>query len=239
MPIDPAQFRRKARLFTRRVLKPNSITIDGLKVCTDPDVVPRPLLNVLFKGDHKIPERTAVKRTLRPDDRVLELGAAAGLVSLTCARIVGGDQLLSYEANERFLPVIKENFRLNGMRPNARAKAISRSGGDIPFHFADNMFTSSLFKTTEPETKLVPSDTLDDVIAEFRPTAIVIDIEGGEIDAFADSNLEGIRAIVMELHRHIVGDEAIDQMLDRLVGLGFEREDQGSSTVTILTRELA
>lgn len=180
--------------------------------------LPPSLVNALYKGDHERPERVAVRQSLRRDDRVLEIGAGVGLISLACAQIVGEENLLSYEANENLVPIIRKNFEINGMNANIRAKAVTAYGQGIAFHVSDRIVDSSSMRNRVGQTVSVQSDAIGDVIAEFKPTALVIDAEGGEVEILEAAPLEMVRVIILEVHPHVVGSAAIDNML-----LGLER----------------
>src|SRR5437868_9173816 len=111
---------QKLRVVMGRVFGVRTTRVDGCRVSTRPDLVPWNIRKGLYNRAYEAPERSLVRATLERGDRVLEIGACAGVVSVLCAAIVGADKLLSYEANPAMEPLIRENFRLNRLTPNVR-----------------------------------------------------------------------------------------------------------------------
>ena len=62
--------------------KPNFIVIDRVRVTTDLQDVTKIIRKGLYKETYEKPERILIKKALKPDDRVLEIGGGIGLVSL-------------------------------------------------------------------------------------------------------------------------------------------------------------
>jgi len=216
---------RNLRKGLRRLTRPGTITLDGIVIGTEPAMVSREVRNGLFKETYEEPERILVRRWLNPGDRVLEVGGGIGLVSLTCARICGAANVLTYEANPAMEAVIRNNFRLNGLEPTLRTKLVTTDGRAVTFYLNDNIMSSSCYDRKMGTPRTLPSDALDQVIAEWKPTALVMDVEGAEIEMLTASELPGIRKVILEIHPHIVGEEKPQTMLDHLRRVGWvERE---------------
>jgi FkbM family methyltransferase len=164
-----------------------------------------------------------VREVLMPGDRVLEIGAGIGFISLLCAKRCGPEAVLSYEANPDNEALIRRNFELNGLRPQLRCRAISVEGDDRELFVAQNILSTSFIDRGDGATKVVKCDAIGDVIEEFRPNAIVMDVEGVEIDLLPAAPLDGVEKIILETHARIVGEPAIRQLDDHLLGCGFVR----------------
>ncbi|KAB2660451.1 MAG: hypothetical protein DVB32_05290 [Verrucomicrobia bacterium] len=130
----------------RRLLKAETVTIDGVTATTDPKWVSKAVRNGLFKETYEEPERILTRGALTKGDRVLEVGGGVGFVSLICAKICGAENVLTYEANPSMQAVIKKNFELNGLTPQLRSKAITSDGGEATFFISDNIISSSLYE---------------------------------------------------------------------------------------------
>jgi FkbM family methyltransferase len=208
--------------------------LDGVRISTDRDRLPRFVRSALFKGTYESHERAFVRRLLKPGDRVLEIGAGIGVVSLLAAKISGAVNVLSYEANPRLEDTIRENYALNGIAPNLRMRAVTLDGQPITFFRSENIVSSSTKdRGSHAETLKVQSDRLDDIVAEHRPNVVIMDVEGAEIDLLSNADLSGVRHIVVEVHPHITGDEKIAAMLARLQSIGFSRVDEAHKTIVL------
>jgi len=208
------------RYLLRKLTRPKSIVMDGFLVHV-PTSLPHGVRKALYKETYELNERQLVRTALRPGDRVLELGSGIGVVSLLCARIVGPDNLLCYEANPRMAEIIASNFVVNGLEPKLINRAVSLRGGDVEFFRNENIVSSSLSSARGGEATNVPSDALNEVIERFRPTALVLDIEGAEVDLLTHADLSGIEKIIMEVHPKVVGTQATRKLLDHLEAVGF------------------
>jgi FkbM family methyltransferase len=211
---------RNIRKGIRRALNVQQIALDGIVVSTDPTTLSKCVRDGLFKGTYEEPERTIIREALTSSDRVLEIGGGIGFVSLLCAKICGPHNVLTYEANPAMLATIRRNYALNNLTPTLRSKAIAPEAGEVTFFIDDNIVSSSLHtRAGKPHT--VAADSLNAVLAEWKPTALVMDIEGAETLVIPSSRLEGVEKIIVELHPHIVGEAAINALKDYLYKFGF------------------
>ncbi|MEM9755364.1 MAG: FkbM family methyltransferase [Pseudomonadota bacterium] len=198
---------------------------DGVRISTDPGTTPKLVRSLLFKNTYEAAERTLLPRVVRAGDCVLDIGGGIGLVGLLAARLVGPEgRVVSYEANPGLEPMIRANYALNPSAPELRMRAVTPDGAAVTFHVADNLVSSSLH-AREAATRAitVDSDALDPVIADLQPDVLVMDVEGAEVDLLPAAHLRGLRALVLELHPHVVGAEAISALTAALAAKGFTR----------------
>lgn len=199
------------------------VTIEGLKVLADPAVVPRQVRNGLYKGNYEGGERALLPRAVRPGDRVLEIGAGVGLISMLCTRRAGAGQVASYEANPGLAGLIRRNFALNGMEPDLTMKAVTEDGAPLRFFVDDNIISSSMIRRNDRAVEIVAdSIAIGDCIARHRPTVIVMDVEGAELGLLRRADLSGLRAILVEMHPHVVGPEAVADLARDIGSAGFD-----------------
>jgi hypothetical protein len=87
----------------------------------------------------------------------------------------------------------------------------------------------------------VPVESFASALAAIRPSVLVVDIEGGERELFrAVDDLRGVRAICMEIHSWIIGEDGVQELRDRLESAGFVRDvELSSERVWLLSRPLA
>jgi hypothetical protein len=68
----------------------------------------------------------------------------------------------------------------------------------------------------------VPAASWPDVLAEIKPSLVVMDIEGGELDLLDSPHLNGsVERMLIELHPHRYGDAAAERMGTNLKRSGF------------------
>jgi FkbM family methyltransferase len=225
---------RNLKLHWRRLLNVQEVGLDGVRISTDPDLVPRFVRSALFKESYETHERRLVCNLLKPEDRVLEIGAGIGVVSLVCARICGADRVLSYEANPLMERLIRKNYALNGWSPALRMRAVTSDGRPVSLYRSDNIVSSSLVERSGfAEEIVVDSDPFDEVIAQHRPTAVIMDVEGAEVELLANSSLCGVRHIIVEVHPHITGEVEIATMLEAVREKGFTLRSQAHKTLQL------
>ncbi len=213
---------RPTRRFIRRLLDTGEADLDGVRLITDQAIIGAEARDLILSKAYEKPERDLVKEAITPDDRVLEFGGCLGLLSLVCARIVGEKNVLCYEPNPVACAIIRRNYDLNAIHPELREKALTVDGGQIEFFQTDNLFSSSIYERNVAGGRIsVPSDSFAAVVADWKPTAIVIDVEGAECELLPSSDLIGVRKIILETHEKIVGKERNDALLAHLANVGF------------------
>jgi FkbM family methyltransferase len=224
----------RLRVLLGRVFGVKVTRVDGLRFSTTASVVPWIIRKALYNRSYEAPERMLIRAILEPGDRVVEIGACSGMVSVVCASIVGAENVLSYEANPALEALIRQNFALNGLKPNVRMKAVTADGRDVVLHVPKWVFSSSLVDGIKGEAVTVASDAFAAIMAEFRPTALVLDVEGSEDELLGSGDLEGVHKIVVEMHPHIIGEARVAAIEDRLVSLGFSISNRALNAVSLV-----
>jgi FkbM family methyltransferase len=182
-----------------------------------------PLVRWRIAADrHTRSERRLIAEAIEPDDVVMELGGGIGLVAIFCAQRIGAERVHSYEANPALEPLIRRNYALNGVAPNINFCMLGREAGETTFFVAASFQNSSSLATEagmRPVT--VPVRPLNAELARIRPTFLVIDIEGGEIELLAYADLTGVRKIMLEVHTALLGAGPVNALRRRLRRQGF------------------
>ncbi len=143
------------------------------------------------------------------------------MIATTCAVICGEDNVLCYEPNPKTINIIRENFKINNLNVELRQRALSTAKGSATFYFNDNIVSSSLIDQDFGGATDVECDDIAEVVDAVKPTVIVMDVEGAEIDLLPAANLTHVSKIFVEMHPNIVGKEAIDCLNRQLEDLGF------------------
>jgi FkbM family methyltransferase len=227
----------------RKVVRPRRITNGGVTIDLGPIARTR-YARAIYRDVHEGAEREIVGRHLRADDVVLELGAGLGVVTILCAQRVGSERVHTFEANPQLEPLLRRNFALNGVSPRLTMQMVCLDAGPQEFHVSERFVVSSRHAAAtggagETATATsVPSASLPEVLHRLRPTFLVADIEGGELD-LADErvDLSSVQRICVEVHPHITGDEGVSRLIEALLGKGFSlRLGQSRGCVLLFER---
>lgn len=225
---------RPLRYFLRRCFKPKTVNIDGIRMIVDPSRVGFRTVKALYHGDYEAPERLILQKIIKPGDKILEAGAGMGLISLTMARIVGAKNVVSYEPMPVAYALLVDNASLNNLEIGHRPRALAARSGKISFYVDTNIVASSLFSRAASTHIEVNADGIEEELQATRPNTLVLDIEGAEVELIKSCSFGGIEKIIMEVHPHIVGEQAIGSMVESLYATGF-RENAALSFGRVMT----
>jgi FkbM family methyltransferase len=189
-------------------------------------------VSALQGGSYEVRERQLVAELIQPTDRVIEVGTAIGIVSMTAASIVGSENVLTFDANPDIVEDARQNFRRNGFSsikahvgvPKCR-ETITRSDETVKFYIDKVYLTSRLDASPTTagivKTVQVPIVCLEDAIRSHDANVLICDIEGGEAKLLMQADLVGIRLIIMETHYWAAGEAITDAMMRKLIIEGF------------------
>lgn len=190
----------------------------------------------LNAGRYEGQEILGVMSTVSEEDRVLELGAGIGVVGAVAAHNKRPQKVLSFEANPNLIPTIKALYQANDLENrisviNEVLVSAPDRPAEVTFHVQNSYLGSSLIPKSGRNTTEVSVKTRDfeDVRTKFKPTILVMDIEGGELDLLRHANLDGIRAVVLEFHPEAYGVDGMRECKDILRTQGFEKVDDIST----------
>ncbi|MDA8870223.1 FkbM family methyltransferase [Rhizobiaceae bacterium] len=220
----------------RKRLKPKSISMSGVKISTDESIVTKEIRKTIYREDYEAAEAELVRKHLRADDRVLEIGGGIGFISLLCAKRCGVENVRTYEPNPKAVAAIRHNYLLNGMEPNLVEAVMTTADGEMEFFINDNILSSSLAEREGGIPHTVTAHSFERVAEEFSPTVVVMDVEGAETDLLPASAAAGVRAILAELHPRIVGQQVIDDLIQQMADLGYPITSKIGSRVAMFER---
>ncbi len=170
-------------------------------------------------------ERELVGRHLRPDDRVLELGACIGVVSCTIDQVLTGPGagLVAVEPNPDLYDYLDRNRRRNDCGFVIERCAIS-DDDEVEFYVDSLMTRGRLGESVDSTTVTVPGRSLDDLQADHgRFSAMVMDIQGTEQHVLTGDlgSLADLRLLVVEWHPQEIGPDAVEECRANLLANGF------------------
>ena len=220
---------RKRRTDMASLEYSEEIEVQGIRIPFVPEIITPRIERQMRLGNYEGGECAAARKWVRAGDRVLELGAGVGLVATAIALIKGVERIVSIEANQGLMDLITETHRINGVdMVEIRNGIVAKEAApDTPFYIRPHFWASSLEpRPAYSEKVAMPSYALGDLIDEVRPSVIVADIEGGEIDAFEGLSLDGVRMVIIELHTSVYGLEGQRKILKHFDELGFRAEKE-------------
>ncbi len=195
---------------------------------------------VMYRERYEEAETRLLDQFLKPDDVIVEAGAALGFVGLLCARIVGVQNITMIEANRDLEPEIWHNFEINGFDPpDIRiGVAAAASDGIVDFHIAKQFWSSSVVERgVTLRTDRLETIGLNDLFREKRATIFICDIEGGEFTLFDGLDLSGLRLIIMEVHAKLATDDMMAALREKIAAQGFTLIQVVENDVCVYARD--
>lgn len=209
-------------------------TCHGIEVLQAPMLSPR-MIRSLNEGSYERREVACGLAAIPHGARLLELGAGAGVVGAILHRHLDCAATFSVEANPDLLPFIERLHRHNALGDGITVHhGVVLSDPEAPdhvtFNVTGNFLGSSLHLNPEKNTRQVEVPVLRyaDLKTSFPHDAIMMDIEGGELDFLRHADLSGVNVFVAEMHRDVYGREGMRECR-RLLEAGGLNFDENTS----------
>jgi FkbM family methyltransferase len=215
-----------------------AVKINGIELAIEPDVMSPAMIEVMRAGTYEGTEAREIARIVQPGERVVELGAGIGFVAITAMKTDKVNTLAAYEANPHLIPIIRKNALLNGVSFDVHNAIVdSRADtGTAPFYLRTDFWASSM--SPKPwgyvEEVTVPLVSFDAVRERYRPTMLIVDIEGAEEHLFRDVALTGIKKIYVELHQNVIGRVGMKNVFDFMSSKDFHYDQHHSRGSVVL-----
>lgn len=178
-------------------------------------------LRWIVNGEYENGEIELIRQRIDKSDKVIEIGTGLGFVSSFCAKIVGSDNVYSFEANPLNVEIALAVYEKNNVMPHLQNALLSDTKGEIDFPVnTSSRLASSVLKRTEKIVN-VPKLNLNETIKQIKPTFLIMDIEGAEYEVFRIINFQTITKIQVELHPSILGEAKIKEIFDLLYENNF------------------
>jgi len=221
--------------------------INGYNIAVPDHLMNDAIRKSMAGGRYEGHETAAIEHHLRPDDRVLELGAGAGYIALQIASRIGAKNLLTVEANPKMSPVVEKNLAANGFKDvtviNGAVVPDSFTKDHISFHMTAAFWASSLNPTIAKKWKStqsveVPAVKISALMRQHQPSVVIMDIEGGEQGLFEAPWPDHVRLLVIEIHPLLYADEVIQQIFDQMSATGLTYCPAGSYGQVVVFKRL-
>lgn len=218
---------------------PSVITHKGVRLPIDRTIMSKNIVDSIEKGRYEHKESAELQRMIEIGERILELGAGLGFISTLCKRNILTEAVRSFEANPLLIPLIRQVHTLNQVTGIEIENAVLLNGreeGTIPFYVRRDFWASSLSPKPFGYEKVidVPARSFNAEIESFRPSMIICDIEGGELDLFLNANLSGVRKVYIEVHQNVLGRRGMKALFDAFSARNFHYDQWHSSGSVVL-----
>jgi FkbM family methyltransferase len=231
-----AKLRSRAGHFSGRYLRPAigfgfDLTgavyrVDGCRFEIPVHLTDRNYRSAFVFGEYEAGERKLIRKYLRADDRVIELGGCIGVLScLVNSRLTLRTQHLVVEANPALIPLLKRHRELNRAGFEIETCAVSTEP-EVTFSVHRLMTHSSIFAQGDTRQITVQGRSLPDLHESHGPfNVLLIDIEGSELEILRASSklLREYRLVIIELHKEQLGAEGLEECRRILRSVGLER----------------
>lgn len=215
----------------------NELNVHGVRVPIAPNEVSAEIWNALEAGTYEANEARRVARAIRPGDRVLELGAGLGVITSIIAAIKDV-RVWSFEADPRTARLAERVIARNCDGNVTVSNGILAAGPSKTVSFyrrADFWMSSGLAEQGPYEEVIeIASRDIDAFIEQHCINALVMDVEGAELDLLKDALLPGIERVFLELHDHLYGLAGIQAITSAMARKGLIYDPRGSSGPCVL-----
>jgi FkbM family methyltransferase len=201
---------------------------DGCTFAIPKEQTSRAFRACFFDGSYELDERALICEFVRPTDTVLELGACLGVVSCITNKILADKtKHVVVEGNPFCIPTLNCNRELNQCGFVVENCAISNQP-DVTFYLHPIYIVGGTTQRKSSRPVRVPARSLAELEARYGPfSALIIDIEGAELEIFAASReqLKHYRLVVVELHDWAIGADGVERCRQILndAGLHFQK----------------
>lgn len=213
----------------------------GMRFPKHRDLISGRIRRMLRTNQYEAKETNCVLRTVREDDVVMELGAGIGYMSTLVATKRKVRSVTAFEANPHLIPYIQKVYAANGLtNAEVRHGILGPRKGSTDFYVRNNILSSSMTQLeneVDPAKTTVPVHNAAQVMKELKPTVIICDIEGAEIDLLPSLDLSNLRAAVIETHPQWVGPEEINKLFRAFMDAGLAYYHRGSMNKVVTFRD--
>lgn len=214
--------RKRWLRLTRKITRPKSVTIMG-KALTIDYRWSRTMIRTFHDESYEKTESQILPKILEPSDKVLDVGAAVGLVGMIANDYA--ESVTMVEANPDIAAIAKQNLERNNASINLiEAAVVAGDQETVTFNLYHNFWAGSLLDRHDVEKKLVkaitvPAVKLSTLIQDHN--VLLMDVEGAEHDLLTNTDLTGIDKISVEVHPTAIGNDKVNELTAHLVRSGF------------------
>lgn len=213
----------------------NNIPFHNLKIDLSNKIIRKKIAASLFFKTYESAEIRFISKYLQNyKGTIVEFGASIGVVSTTLAKANPNAKLISFEADSRFIPIIENNFKLNGIKNAFVYNEVIGANG-YEFSPGEDNTMGKISKSTTNSAKL---SSFSDILMNYsieNEFVLVCDIEGAEFFVLNEdvNNLKNCSLLIMELHPIEIDSSLItvEDLKIKITNLGYRIIEQYGSNV--------
>jgi FkbM family methyltransferase len=210
-------------------LKGGRFHADGCIFSIPTDVTSRAYRACFLSDKYEREERELVRKWLRPQDTVIELGACLGIVSCVTNKLLADKKRhVVVEGNPLCIASIYKNRDLNGAEFLVEHCAVGNKP-EVTFYLHPVYIVGGTVERASNRPCRVPAKSLRQLDQERGPfTTLIIDIEGSEKEVFESSIdlLKRYRLVIAELHEWAIGADGVERCRELLKQSGLRHVGQ-------------
>ena len=207
---------------------------DNLKFSTNSDGVGNAAIASLFFGFYESAEIRFVKKYLRSDLSVIELGSSLGIIA-TYSRAINKNKLICVEANPSLISAIERNFQLNNIENFTIINAAIGYSDRMFFEKGPNNVSGKLSTIFSERSIEVDMVSLNSILNKYAVGGYVLicDIEGAEAQLLKNDSeaLRNCQQIIIETHEGELDGVRFSPatLKEKIINLGFILVDKYGS----------
>lgn len=174
----------------------------------------------VFRGKYELNEALTLRKVVRTNDRVLEIGAGCGFITCFVANLRRNNEIRCIEGNPEMIPVIRHHLDLNEVKADVQNHFINYDASEATLFVPKSFYMASVYGESGRPIRLTAMP-LANILAEWPPDLMIMDIEGSETILEKVRLPREIRAVVIEVHPTIIGLKAITAVMMALAEQGF------------------
>lgn len=193
----------------------------GIKLPLVKSVMSKNMINTLLNGYYENEEADALSSVIQDNEVVMELGGGIGFLSSLVASNIKVKEVHVFEANPHLIELIKYTHMLNGVNAFVYNEILGKTDMPLNFYINEDFWASSTILHDCKEVITVAQSSFQSRINEIKPTLLIVDIEGGEVELFDNIELHGVKKILVEIHQNVIGRHGVKHLFDTLGSQGF------------------
>lgn len=223
---------------SRILLEPSVVELCGIKIAVSRNFT-RSVKSVFYRSVYEMSEARCVREKISADDVVLEIGTGIGFISSLCSKLIGSENVFSYEANPALIPLIRETYTMNAVNPTLINAFVGARRGFVNFYVEEDFPLSSCIRRSPNSEKIrLPCLDVNEEISRIKPSFLIIDIEGGEFELVPSMNLGTVQKVLIEVHERIIGREKVNVVRSYFTKCGFTVDTTVSTVSELLLERL-